>query len=300
MKNIDNFAELLKSEIIGTVEGLTGFAPTVTIESIDDFNGTEVKPPVSQIDVKTSGDIDSEMAVLVPSYLATALGDLMLAGDGEGRDDMDEDDLDSIKEISSNILGSFSTSLGSQTEMPKLSFSANNASFFEAITELNLDSYKKIINFNFTHINSERYPFIFLFDESFVNYFEPKAKPEESASPQAVGGGEMPSAIPNGGNFGRNDKTFLDDNEMRNISLILDVKLPVRVRIGNKKMLLRDVLTMDIGSVVELNQLANEPLDILVDNHIIAQGEVVIVDGNFGVQITDIGTKEERLRTLKG
>jgi len=64
-------------------------------------------------------------------------------------------------------------------------------------------------------------------------------------------------------------------------------------------MLLKDVLNMDIGSVVELNQLANDPLEILVDDHIIAEGEVVIVDGNFGVQITSIGTKRERLNQLK-
>ena len=86
---------------------------------------------------------------------------------------------------------------------------------------------------------------------------------------------------------------------MKNISLILDVKLPVRVRIGKKKMLLKDVLNMDIGSVIELNQLANDPLDILVDDHVIAQGEVVIVDGNFGIQITTIGTKRDRLNKLK-
>jgi len=92
----------------------------------------------------------------------------------------------------------------------------------------------------------------------------------------------------------------LSAEEMNNISLIMDVKLPVRVRIGQKKMLLKDVLNMDIGSVIELNQLANDPLDILVDNHVIAQGEVVIVDGNFGVQITTIGTKKERLNKLKG
>jgi len=87
---------------------------------------------------------------------------------------------------------------------------------------------------------------------------------------------------------------------MKNIALIMDVKLPVRVRIGKKRMLLKDVLNMDIGSVIELNQLANDPLEILVDNHVIAQGEVVIVDGNFGVQITTIGTKKERLNQLKG
>ena len=91
----------------------------------------------------------------------------------------------------------------------------------------------------------------------------------------------------------------LSSEEMNNISLIMDVRLPVRVRIGKKKMLLKDVLNMDIGSVIELNQLANDPLEILVDNHVIAQGEVVIVDGNFGVQITSIGTKRERLTQLK-
>ena len=63
-------------------------------------------------------------------------------------------------------------------------------------------------------------------------------------------------------------------------------------------MLLKDVLNMDIGSVVELNQLANDPLEILIDNHVIAHGEVVIVDGNFGVQITAIGTKRERLEQI--
>jgi flagellar motor switch protein FliN/FliY len=99
-------------------------------------------------------------------------------------------------------------------------------------------------------------------------------------------------------NVGINDAN-LSPSEISNISLIMDVKLPVRVRIGKKKMLLKDVLNMDIGSVVELNQLANDPLDILVDNHIIAQGEVVIVDGNFGIQITTIGTKKERLNQLK-
>jgi flagellar motor switch protein FliN/FliY len=79
----------------------------------------------------------------------------------------------------------------------------------------------------------------------------------------------------------------------------MDVRLTIRVRIGTKKMLLRDVINMDIGSIIELNQLANEPLDILVDNKKIAEGEVVIVDGNFGIQITTIGSKKERLEQLK-
>jgi len=77
------------------------------------------------------------------------------------------------------------------------------------------------------------------------------------------------------------------------------VELPVRVRIGTKTVLLKDVLNMDIGSVVELDQLANEPLDVLVGDKIIAKGEVVIVDGNFGIQITEIGTPRERLSQIR-
>jgi len=82
--------------------------------------------------------------------------------------------------------------------------------------------------------------------------------------------------------------------------MLLDVKLTVKVRIGQKKMLLKDVISMDIGSVVELNQLANDPLEVIIDDKVIARGEVVIVDGNFGIQITDIGTKRERLEQLRG
>ena len=73
----------------------------------------------------------------------------------------------------------------------------------------------------------------------------------------------------------------------------------MRVRIGSKRMLLKDVLTMDIGSVIELNQLANDPLEILIGDKVIALGEVVIIDGNFGIQITQIGSKRERLQQLK-
>ena len=58
------------------------------------------------------------------------------------------------------------------------------------------------------------------------------------------------------------------------------------------------MIAMDIGSVVELNQLANDPLEVLVDDKVIAKGEVVIVDGNFGIQITEIAPKKDRIEQL--
>jgi flagellar motor switch protein FliN/FliY len=65
-----------------------------------------------------------------------------------------------------------------------------------------------------------------------------------------------------------------------------DVKVKLKVRIGTKKMLLSEIIKMDIGSSIELDNIANEPLEILIEDKIIGYGETVIVDGNFGIQIT--------------
>ena len=134
---------------------------------------------------------------------------------------------------------------------------------------------------------------MFIIDEKLQNALSgPKTEDTES-------GPQSSEATQECDNSSSSNDMHLSSEELSNISLIMDVKLPVRVRIGKKRMLLKDVLNMDIGSVIELNQLANDPLEILVDNHVIAEGEVVIVDGNFGVQITTIGTKKERLTQLK-
>ncbi len=80
------------------------------------------------------------------------------------------------------------------------------------------------------------------------------------------------------------------------IDLLLDVELPVRVSFGKAQLQLRDVLKLTTGSIVELNRSVTEPVDILVNNCVIARGEVVVVDGNYGVRINQIVSRQERLR----
>ena len=83
------------------------------------------------------------------------------------------------------------------------------------------------------------------------------------------------------------------------IDMILDIAVPVTVELGRTRMMIEDVLALGPGSVVELNKMAGEPVDILVHNKIVAQGEVVVVDENFGVRITDIVDPEQRVRSLR-
>jgi len=85
----------------------------------------------------------------------------------------------------------------------------------------------------------------------------------------------------------------------KNIDLILDVPVKVSVELGETKMLIRDILALSPGALVELNKLAGEPVDILVNGRVIARGEVVVIDENFGVRITAIVTPQERIERMR-
>jgi flagellar motor switch protein FliN/FliY len=84
-----------------------------------------------------------------------------------------------------------------------------------------------------------------------------------------------------------------------NLKLLMDVPMNVSVEIGRKKMTLKNILDLGTGSVVELEKMANEPVDILVNGKLIAKGGVVVIDDNFGVRITDIIAPEERIEHLR-
>lgn len=290
---MSNFAGVFAAEAVATIEGLTGQTPAIILKETENISiVSNVIPPIAMIPVTFGGDAAGKGAIMFPPQLATALGDMMLGGDGESKDEMGDEDLDAIKEIASNIVGAVSTTLGSQKELPKLSIKTDGAEFIPEHAEVNLDAFSTMFVFSF-ELGSINSLMMFAIDSG-IDAALGSAPKTLSASQTTASSAPLFDDLPN------EEKVKLDDSEMKNIGLILDVKLPVRVRIGKKKMLLKDVLSMDIGSVIELNQLANDPLDILVDDHVIAQGEVVIVDGNFGVQITSIGTKRDRLTKLKG
>ena len=83
-----------------------------------------------------------------------------------------------------------------------------------------------------------------------------------------------------------------------NLELLLDVNLPISIELGRTTMKIKDILSLGPGAVVELKKLAGEPVDLLVNNKVVARGEVVVVDENFGLRITSLLSPEERLRSL--
>ncbi len=85
----------------------------------------------------------------------------------------------------------------------------------------------------------------------------------------------------------------------RTLDLLMEVELPVSVSFGRAELPLRDVIKLSSGSIVELNRTISDPVEIIVNNCVIARGEVVVVEGNYGVRIQQVVSREERLRTLK-
>jgi len=83
----------------------------------------------------------------------------------------------------------------------------------------------------------------------------------------------------------------------KTFDLLLDVALPVSVSFGRKSLQIREVLKLNTGSIVELDRMVSEPVDVIVNDCVIARGEVVVVDGNYGVRITHLASREDRLRS---
>lgn len=100
--------------------------------------------------------------------------------------------------------------------------------------------------------------------------------------------------------IGGDDELALEISEVNrnNIQRILDLKLELSVVIGRTKMSLRDILNLNKGSLIELDTLADQDVEILIDNKVLAYGKVVVVDLNFGVKVTSIVSEEDMVKSL--
>jgi flagellar motor switch protein FliN/FliY len=251
---------------------------------------------------------DDEVAVLVTEEKSgfdaglcfktkdiTMLGSMMLMMESEGSDTLEEDDRDAIKEICSQILASITVPIDEKLGK-KVSFKVDDVIKNENTSLFQSESYF-IADMKFTigeRVTSMR----FFMDEDLLSLFETK---------------DSIDSVSEGPDFG-SAFTFPDDMDDaprdhggssfsgsggQNMEMLIDIDVPVSVKMGSSKMFLKDILTMGSGNIVELDESADEPVELVVNNKVIARGEVVIVDGYFGFRIKEIVSRAERLKKLK-
>ena len=121
---------------------------------------------------------------------------------------------------------------------------------------------------------------------------------EPSAPESVFSGGSEGAPAPQAASFPKLEEGGAG-GEPRNLDLILDIPMTISVQLGSTKMVIRDLLQLGQGSVVELQKLAGEPLDVLVNQKLVARGEVVVVNEKFGIRLTDVVSAVERVQQLK-
>ncbi|MFV8833611.1 flagellar motor switch protein FliN [Aquisalimonas sp.] len=116
----------------------------------------------------------------------------------------------------------------------------------------------------------------------------------EASGAEAQGGGMKPPGMDT-----LHDESTEVDDENVNLDVIMDIPVNLAMEIGRTKISIRHLLQLNQGSVVELDRLAGEPLDVLVNGTLIAHGEVVVVNDRFGIRLTDVISPQERVKKLK-
>lgn len=112
------------------------------------------------------------------------------------------------------------------------------------------------------------------------------------------GAGDASGGVLSGGEAPKPFASLSGDQSSSDINMVLDIPVQLSVELGRTKVPIKHILQLGQGSVVELDALAGEPMDVLVNGYLIAQGEVVVVNDKFGIRLTDVVTPSERLRRV--
>jgi len=226
---------------------------------------------------------------------ASILSDLMLMGPGEAKDKLESDDLDALKELFSQVFGNLSTALKDYASVP---ISIKVKDINQGTPELPDQFYRA--NYDVALPNIEDGVLEVFGEKKTVDSLfaveETKELEEELEKPPFEDVEKIQEITPES----REERRGEHIEVPKNLDIIMDIDLEVKIRIGEKYMLIKDILDLKDGSIIELDKSIEEPMDILVNDKVVAKGVVVVVGGKFGIKITHIETREERIKSLGG
>ena len=272
-----DISNIIKSEISSTLESLLSASSNVeevVLVSSEDLDDTQCvnTSVVFEFSGKTS-----ELNYFIPAAAATQFEYLMLGGVTDLKETIDDEITDAVKEIISTISGSICTSVNAQG-FPDISGIKSTLGDSSVISISERTNQNKIYKF-IVKLNDENLEMYISFDDSFISFVESLTNDKSTEAENEPTNDKSTSII----------SSLLGEESVDNLRLLFDIKMRLSVRLGTKVCLLRDVISWDIGEIIELSQMTSEPLDILVNGVVIGTGEAIIVDGKFGVKIKHIG-----------
>ncbi|WP_184619009.1 flagellar motor switch phosphatase FliY [Thermosipho japonicus] len=319
------------STLLGRKVDIT--VPTVDLKKISEIK-KEVTGKNAVVSIHFKGAIEGLNALIIPQILVAQIANIMMGGTGEVEtDEVDEISLSAVSEAMNQMMGAAATSLSDMLKKPVditpptvelIDFDGDNVNFPPIVTSD--DAVVAKVNFKLVIEGLEPADFFLAMSPEFVKklysmLFESESEKQEKATPSAV---ETSSTAPSQNYVERPASTtknveknpvsvspaqfqsFESGGTVKStgeipdrIQALLDIPLNVVVELGKTKLTLKQVMELSVGSLIELDKLTGEPVDIIVNGKLIARGEVVVIDENFGVRITEIVTPQERFYTLE-
>lgn len=327
-EGLRSILETLKDSFVGPLK--QNFGKEVTVKSLSvkelDGAGLAAELPGRGVSVKLNltEDLKGTHGFFIPESFALALGAKMLK---QEEIELNDVSTSAVTEAMSQSTGSMGTTIGDKY--------GKNLKTEPPVTEIVDDASKgplegagKLSVAVYTlQVENQEFKLAEYFDSTLASSFSalgagaPAAAPAPptGAAPQAApadtGAGidalagllgpsaqasqapaQVPSAQAQSVSFPQLNVPGVPPEALSNISLLLDVPMLLTVELGRAQYLIKEILSLGEGSIIELDKLAGEPVDILVNDKIIARGEVVVIDENFGVRVTDIVSPTERLK----
>ncbi|MDR4199126.1 flagellar motor switch phosphatase FliY [Bacillus altitudinis] len=307
--------------------------PTVTVIQKSKLN-EEFPHPYVAIEVNYTEGFSASNLLVIQQTDAAVIADLMMGGDGTNADpSLSEIHLSAVQEAMNQMMGSAATSM-STVFNKKIDISPPRVELLdvkegEGTDRIPAEEMLVKVSFRLTIgelIDSnimQLYPITFAKDliaeltdpaEEEPVQEAPQSAPEpQQAAPQAQSGPMQQSAPPKRQakpkpaepvnvapvEFEAFSEPQHTTSQLGNLDMLMDIPLSITVELGRTQRSVKEVLELSAGSIIELDKLAGEPVDILVNKRIVAKGEVVVIDENFGVRVTDILSQSERLSNLK-
>lgn len=280
-----DLSNVFKNELSNTLEQLLGKKAKISeTKKLDDiFDSSSFIEADVKFDIK---GLSSAIVFYIPTISATKFEYLMLGGMGDLKEDIDDETTDAVNEIVSNICGSFCTASNAQG-MPDIVGMKSEIKGTKKVEKSALSG-KEIYLFNIS-LEEDATPILISFEKTFSPFFSlitgvNDEKPVVSTPPTPA----TPTIT-------QNQSIVGVPNPSKNLELLYNVRLKLSVRLGTKIVLLKDILRWDVGEIIELEQMVNEPLEILINGVKIGEGEAVIVEGKFGLKIKKIINEDLKL-----
>ncbi|MDQ0927518.1 flagellar motor switch protein FliN/FliY [Bacillus atrophaeus] len=310
--------------------------PSVTVISKSKISD-EFPHPYVAIEVNYTEGFSGSNLLVVEQSDAAIIADLMIGGDGKGADpSLGEIHLSAVQEAMNQMMGSAATSM-STVFSKKIDISPPRVELLDVNEEKGTDripademlvkvSFRlkvgELIDSNIMQL----YPITFAKDlisdlmntgssNEDIQQEEPEETydgPEEAVMPEPRVESQPQQTPKRQGKpkkaapvqvapveFSAFDPNEAPQAHLNNLDMLMDIPLSITVELGRTKRSVKEILELSAGSIIELDKLAGEPVDILVNQRIVAKGEVVVIEENFGVRVTDILSQAERINNLK-